>query len=51
VREMAMPPTCSTCGSILLGYGWSKELNFPVHFCTKCREKEDAAKKVEKEAA
>lgn len=48
---MANPPTCMKCGSVLLGYGWSKELNFPVHFCTKCREKEEAAKKTEREAA
>lgn len=51
VGKMANPPTCMKCGSVLLGYGWSKELNFPVHFCTKCREKEEAAKKTEREAA
>jgi hypothetical protein len=48
---MAGPPTCTECGSVLTGYERSKELNVPVYFCTKCREKEEAAKKVEKEAA
>lgn len=32
-------PTCSTCGAVLNGYGWSKELNFMVHFCPQCRAK------------
>ena len=48
----ANPPTCTKCGSILLGYGWSDVLNFPVHFCTRCKEKEEPSKaKVVKQAA
>lgn len=47
---MANPPVCRTCGSVLMGYGWSKELNFPVHYCTDCAAKQEAALKA-KEAA
>lgn len=50
VRTMANPPVCRTCGSILMGYGWSKELNFPVHYCTDCVAKQEASQKA-KEAA
>ncbi len=46
----APAPTCLSCGSILMGYGWSKELNFPVHFCTQCAAKQETALKA-KEAA
>jgi hypothetical protein len=48
---MANPPTCITCGSILTGYGWSKELSFPVHFCTNCAAKASPRGEVEKAAA
>jgi hypothetical protein len=51
---MAMPPTCLKCGSILMGYGWDKEMNFPVYFCTECSVPEKAAPRAgvaEKEAA
>ncbi|MFQ5532675.1 MAG: hypothetical protein ACE5EP_02365 [Candidatus Methylomirabilales bacterium] len=50
---MASPPTCLKCGSILMGYDWSKELNFPVYFCTACKAREEAAQKAAapKEAA
>jgi hypothetical protein len=33
---MVMAPTCVTCGSFLMGYGWDPELNFPVYFCLTC---------------
>jgi DNA-directed RNA polymerase subunit RPC12/RpoP len=33
---MAFAPTCLSCGSILMGYGWDLELNYPVYFCTEC---------------
>lgn len=36
-------PTCSTCGSILMGYERSKELNTPVYFCPTCRRAEEEA--------
>lgn len=32
----APAPTCLTCGSILMGYDWDPELNYPVYFCTEC---------------
>jgi len=54
VRIMAMPPTCVKCGSILMGYDWDRELNFPVYFCTECTVPAKAAPRVEvaeKEAA
>lgn len=47
---MANPPTCIRCGSILTGYGWSKELNFPVHFCTSCAAKASVKSGAEKAA-
>jgi hypothetical protein len=50
---MAAPPTCSTCGSVLLTE-WSKELNSLVYFCTQCRarrEEEIARLKVKEEVA
>ncbi len=37
---VAKAPTCSTCGAVLFGYGWSEEMNFQVHFCPQCRAKE-----------
>ncbi|MFQ5656412.1 MAG: hypothetical protein ACE5G5_02635 [Candidatus Methylomirabilales bacterium] len=48
---MASPPTCLECGSILMGFDWDKELNFPVYFCLSCREEEEAAKRAAAEAA
>jgi DNA-directed RNA polymerase subunit RPC12/RpoP len=33
---MAFAPTCLKCGSILMGYDWDRELNYPVYFCTEC---------------
>lgn len=39
-KMVAKPPTCSTCGAILVGYGWSEELNFQVCFCPQCKAKE-----------
>lgn len=48
---MANPPTCFMCGSILTGYGLSKELNFPVHFCTICAAKASPKIEGKKEAA
>lgn len=51
VRTMANPPTCFMCGSILTGYGLSKELNFPVHFCTICAAKASPKSEGKKEAA
>lgn len=36
VTTMASPPTCMKCGSILMGYDWDLELNYPVYFCTEC---------------
>lgn len=48
-----VPPTCSTCGSILLTE-WSNELKSLVYFCTQCRrrkEEEIARLKVKEEAA
>jgi hypothetical protein len=36
VRTMAFAPTCLKCGSILMGYDWDRELNYPVYFCTEC---------------
>jgi hypothetical protein len=30
-------PTCSTCGAILSGYGWSEEINCMVYFCPQCK--------------
>lgn len=32
-----IPATCSTCGSILVGYEWNKELNTFMYFCITCR--------------
>ncbi|MFQ5802268.1 MAG: hypothetical protein ACE5JQ_05140 [Candidatus Methylomirabilales bacterium] len=48
---MANPPTCVMCGSVLTGYGWSKELNFPIHFCAGCAAKASPKSEVGKEAA
>ncbi len=39
-----IPPTCSTCGSILAGYEWDKAANSFVYFCYTCR---GAGEKVE----
>lgn len=36
-------PTCSTCGSVLIGYERSKELNTYVYFCPNCRRAEEEA--------
>ncbi len=36
-----IPPTCSTCGSILAGYELNKELNTFVYFCPGCRRAEE----------
>lgn len=36
-----IPPTCSTCGSILAGYELSKKLNTFVYFCPTCRRAEE----------
>lgn len=33
---MAFAPSCLKCGSILMGYDWDLELNYPVYFCTAC---------------
>jgi hypothetical protein len=44
----AKPPTCSTCGAILMGYGRSEEVNFQVSFCPQCRAKEATARPVTK---
>ena len=41
---MAFAPTCSKCGAVLSGYGWSEELNFQVHFCPQCRAREETGK-------
>lgn len=44
VRKMAgVPPTCSTCGSILVGYERNKELNTFTYFCINCRRTEEKA--------
>ena len=44
VRRMtAYPPTCVTCGTVLIGWGWSKELQSFVCFCPGCRDKRKAA--------
>jgi hypothetical protein len=51
VRKMAMPPTCVKCGSILMGYGWDKELNYLVYFCTECKEGAPKEAVLKKEAA
>jgi hypothetical protein len=48
---MAMPPTCLKCGSILMGYGWDREMNFLVYFCTECREGAPKEAVLKKEAA
>ncbi len=49
-----VPPTCSTCGSVLLTE-WSNELKSLVYFCTECRrrkkEEEIARPRVKEEAA
>ncbi len=47
----APAPTCVSCGSILLGYDWDLELNYPVHFCTECHAGAPAQKAEVKEAA
>ncbi len=48
-----IPPTCSTCGSILSGYELNKELDTFVYFCVNCRSaKEKVIRlKVREEAA
>jgi hypothetical protein len=38
-KMAASAPTCSKCGAVLSGYGWSEELNFMVHFCPQCKAK------------
>lgn len=35
------PPTCSKCGSILMGYELNKELDTFVYFCVNCRSAEE----------
>ena len=35
----AKPPTCSTCGAVLSGYGWSPELKCMVSYCPRCNAK------------
>lgn len=30
-------PTCSTCGSILSGYEWGKDVRTLMYFCPQCR--------------
>ncbi len=40
----AKPPTCSTCGAVLSGIGWSEELHFTVCFCPRCRAKEETSR-------
>lgn len=48
---VARAPTCSTCGAVLIGYGWSEELNFQVHFCPRCKAKEETPRPVVKKPA
>lgn len=36
-----IPPTCSTCGSILAGYELNKMLDTFVYFCPACRRAEE----------
>ena len=38
---VGIPPTCSTCGSILAGYELNKELGTFVYFCPTCRKAEE----------
>jgi hypothetical protein len=45
---VAKPPTCSTCGAVLMGLGWSEELNFQVSFCPQCRAREATSRAVTK---
>ena len=39
-KMVAKAPTCSMCGAVIIGYGWSEELKFTVQFCPQCRERE-----------
>ena len=48
---VAKPPTCSVCGAVLMGYGWSEELNFQVSFCPHCRAKEAISRPATKKQA
>ena len=44
VRRMpGYPPTCATCGAVLIGWGWSKELQSFVYFCPPCRKQQEAS--------
>ena len=47
----AKPPTCSTCGAVLSGFGWSEELKFMVCFCPRCRAKEETSRPAMKKPA
>lgn len=38
----AYPPTCMTCGAVLIGWEMSKELQSFVCFCPACRKQEEA---------
>ncbi len=38
----AYPPTCVTCGAVLIGWGWSKELQSFISFCPACRKQQEA---------
>jgi hypothetical protein len=40
----AKAPTCPTCGAVLVGYGWSPELNFMVSYCPQCKAKEQTGR-------
>ena len=43
VRRMpGYPPTCATCGAVLIGWEMSKELQSFVCFCPACRKQEEA---------
>lgn len=34
-------PTCFVCGHILSEFEWSSELNFFVHSCPECKQREE----------
>lgn len=50
---VGFPPTCSKCGSILMGYELNKELDTFVYFCINCRsaEAKSARPKAKEEVA